>query len=383
MQNIGILLPRSTYYNGIAFDMQCGLREGLKKSGADDLRIISENIGFGAEKQPVYRSAEKLLMDDNVEVVLAYVGHRTAQLLRPLFMSANKLLVVLDAGAHLPHEWPVSSNIFYHSLHNSLGAWLAAEWATRDGFKTAGMLTNYFDGGFLHTMAITNGFTHSGGKIGFNIATGYQPVDFSLEALKEHLAAYPDACLLPIFSGDFAEWFFRDIHTLFPDRSLPAYLPPFMLEEQMLKNSVYPGENAKGIAVWSKNLDSEANSEFVAAIKAARREANLFSLLGWEGASLAAHAVHLMNEHNGDARVVAEDLHKFSFLSPRGTITVDAATNNTIAPMYQAKMKDDGSGHSELHITGEAENTLEAWKKIRSLDLGETNSGWFNSYVCN
>ena len=112
MQTIGILLPRSTYYQTIGFDLFEGLRSGLRHLGRSDIKIITENIGFGAEKQQCYRSAEKLLLEENVSVVIAYIGHRTAQLLRPLFLAANKMLIVLDAGANLPNEWPAALIFF-------------------------------------------------------------------------------------------------------------------------------------------------------------------------------------------------------------------------------------------------------------------------------
>src|SRR3989338_2192712 len=100
MPKIGVLLPRSSYY---------------------------EIIGFGADKNSVYRAAERILLDENIAVVFAYLTQRSAQLLRPLFMAANRLLIVLDAGANLPQEWPTTPNILYHSLHNSLGAWLSGK----------------------------------------------------------------------------------------------------------------------------------------------------------------------------------------------------------------------------------------------------------------
>lgn len=382
MQTIGILLPRSTYYNNIAFEMHAGLREGLKHAGRDDLRIITENIGFGAEKQTVYRAAEKLLLEENADVVFAYIGHRTAQLLRPLFMSANRLLIVLDAGASLPQEWPPSTHVYFHSLNNALGAWLTAERARRDGFSNGGMVTGYYDGGYLHTMAITYGFTSGGGTMAFNVATGYRKEDYNLAPLQEHLATTPDACLLGLFSGDFAEWCYRDMQTLFPGQQPPMYAAPFMFEEKMLSNSTYCS-NVKGIAAWSRSLANTANQQFCAALENAGREASLFALLGWEAATLAAETARLMQEHKNDARKAGEALNSFRFESPRGNIYFDSTLQCSVAPMYEAELHDDGNGKCKLHITGEAKEADAAWKKLTALPIGEQTSGWFNSYVCN
>ncbi|MFM2017861.1 MAG: hypothetical protein RL007_1517 [Bacteroidota bacterium] len=383
MDKIGLLLPRSSYYQSIGFELFDGFRSGLKQYGHDEVKVVTENIGFGADRQQVYRSAEKLLMEENAGIVFAYVGHRTAQLLRPLFMAANKLLVVLDAGANLPQEWPVSANIIYHSLHNSLGAYLAAQRAVHDGFSQGGMVSNYYDGGYLHTLAITNGFINKGGTICFNHATGYTPEEFKLNPIVEHVDKFPDSCLLPVFSGDFAEWLYRDLKKLFPEKLPPLYLPPFALEETMLSKSVFPGPSAYGIAAWSKHLDNTENRIFTEAMAESGRNANLFSLLGWEGARIAVEALARMTENKNDAWLTGEQIKTFRFQSPRGEIYFDAATNTSLAPMYEAQLEDDSSGNCRLKITGDAKETSAAYTAMTAPPLENVISGWYNSYTCN
>ena len=67
MQKIGILLPRSTYYQTISFDVFQGLKLGLENLKQKEYQIITENIGFGADKQQCYRAAEKLLLEDKLK----------------------------------------------------------------------------------------------------------------------------------------------------------------------------------------------------------------------------------------------------------------------------------------------------------------------------
>lgn len=382
MQTIGILLARSTYYQTIGFDLHEGLRSGLKQLGRDDIRIVTENIGFGADKQQCYRSAEKLLLEENASVVIAYIGHRTAQLLRPLFLAANKMLIVLDAGANLPHEWPTCPNIFYHSLHNSLGASLAAKQAVDDGFKTAGMVTGYYDGGYLHTYSISKGFEETGGTISFNHATGYKTEDFTIEPLKDHLAQFPNSALLSIFSGDFVQWYFEEIKNSFEGENLPIYLPPFGFEETMLSNAEYPSNNIKGIAAWSRKIKSKENETFIAVITAAGRIPNLFSLLSWESATIALKIIDLIDEHKNDIPQVATGLHSLTFESPRGEIYFDSKTNTSIAPLYNVAIIANNEGKCELQLEGKTADVYEHFEKLTAQDLNNSASAWYNSYVC-
>jgi branched-chain amino acid transport system substrate-binding protein len=382
MQVIGILLSRSTYYQTIGFDLYEGLRSGLKQLGRSDIKIVTENIGFGADKQQCYRSAEKLLLEENASIVIAYIGHRTAQLLRPLFLAANRILIVLDAGANMPHEWPTCPNIFYHSLHNSLGASLAAKEATKDGYKNAGMVTGYYDAGYLHTYSISKTFQDNGGTIAFNHATGYKTDDFTMEPLKEHLTNFPESALLSIFSGDYVEWYFEQIKNTFEGKNLPIYLPPFGLEETMLGNSIYPGKNIKGIAAWSKKIKSTENQIFIETITELGKIPNLFSLLSWESATIALRALELSDEHKNNVPNIAQGLQSLSFISPRGEIYFDPKTNTSISPLYKVAVISDNEGKCELQLEGEATEVNEQYKKLTNQDLDQTTSAWFNSYVC-
>jgi branched-chain amino acid transport system substrate-binding protein len=382
MQTIGILLPRSTYYQTIGFDLYEGLRAGLKRLGQNDIKIVTENIGFGADKQICYRSAEKLLLEENATIVIAYIGHRMAQLLRPLFLAANKILIVLDSGANMPNEWPSCPNIFYHSLHNSLGASLVAKEATNHGYKSAGMVTGYYDGGYLHTYSISKTFQDTGGTISFNHATGYKTEDFTIEPLKEHLNNFPESALLSIFSGDYVEWYFEQIKKIFKEKNLPIYLPPFGLEEMLLGNSIYPSENIKGIAAWSKKIKSTENQIFVEAMTELGRTPNLFSLLSWESATIALKTLELIEKHKNNIASIAQELQSFSFTSPRGRIYFDSNTNTSISPLYKVAVIPNIEGKCELQIEGEATEVHDFYKKLTDQNLDQTTSAWHNSYVC-
>ena len=381
MQTIGILLVRSTYYKTIGFDLYEGLRSGLQQLGRNDIRIVTENIGFGAEKQQCYRSAEKLLLEENADIVIAYIGHRTAQLLRPLFLAANKMLIVLDAGANLPQEWSVSPNVFYHSLHNALGAWLSSKQAVNDGYKKGGMVTNYYDGGYLQTYSLSKGFEDAGGTICFNHATGHIKEEFSMTPLKKHLDDFEDAAVLTLFSGDYMQWHFEEIKEHL-NQDTPIYLSPFGFEETMLEEAIYPSNNTRGVAAWAKSLDNEENRIFIKAMESTGRTPNLFSLLSWESAQIAVKVLSLLEENKNNITKTAEALHAFEFTSPRGKITFHPKTNTSVSPMYNARIIPTENGMCQVELDGMIGNTAEEFEALTELELNTVTSSWFNSYTC-
>lgn len=381
-QTIGLLLPRSTFYTGLSFDIFEGVRSSVRNLGHEQVRIVTENIGFGTDKQLCYKAAEQLLMHENATVVLAYVGHRMAQVLRPLFQAANRLLIVLDAGANVPHEWPETPHIIYHSLHNSFGSWLTAKRAVSDGFSQGGMVTGYYDGGYLQTWGLCSGFAAAGGSIAFNHATGYNKDDFSMLPLKEHAEKCPEGALLSIFSGDYVQWYFEGLKDVFGKNHLPVYLPPFAQEESMLKNAVHPGGAIKGVAAWSIQLDNAENKVFTETIENSGRTPNLFSLLGWEGAVLAVHAGDLMQEHRNNVQHVAEAMNAFSFQSPRGKVSFHAPTRHTLAPLYETSIQQDENGTCKIVIERQVENILPDFEQFVTIPTENAISGWYNSYTC-
>lgn len=381
MNAIGILLPRSTFYTTIGFDLFDGLKQGLLELEREDIKIVTKNIGFGADKQQCYRAAEKLLLEENVDLVVAYISHRTAELLKPLFLAANKMLLVLDSGASLPTEWPNCPNIFYLSLHNALGAWITSKKATTDGYLSGGMVSGYYDGGYLHTYSLSENFVNSGGAINFNHVTGYKEDDFTISPLKNYLDKYPKSALLSLFSGDFVQWYFKGIQEEFNTENLPIYLSPFGLEETMLENAVYPSNSVKGVVSWSKKLDNVKNKVFVTRLESLGKKPNLFSLLGWESAQLAVQMITLSKKHSNKISDMAKEFQSLEFETPRGKIHFDGKTNTSISTLYHVSVIEK-NGMCELKLDSSIENSKEAFEEMCNLPLENATSAWFNSYTC-
>lgn len=382
MQKIGFLLPRSSFYDTMGFDLFEGLRSGLQHIEKDDVKIIIENISFGADKQQCYRCAEKLVLEENVAIVVAYIGHRMAELLKPLFLATNKILLVLDSGASMPQEWPTCSSIFYHSLQNAFGAWLTAQKAVKEGYQTGGMVTNYYDGGYLHTYSITKGYEWAKGTICFNHATGFKPEDFTMEPLQNHLSQNPNSALLSLFSGDFTQWYFAELKKWFENKDVPVYLSPFGLEETMLDNAVFASNKISGVAAWSRNIATPENKIFIETITASGRNANLFTLLGWESASIINKILELLEIHKNNTSSIAAELMSFDFESPRGKISFDSKTNTAISPLYDVSIKEN-KGYCEIVVNGTIDNIKSEFETFSTLNLDNAVSAWFNSYTCN
>ena len=99
-------------------------------------------------------------------------------------------------------------------------------------------------------------------------------------------------------------------------------------------------------------------------------------------ASRALSRKYIKQRLHPNCKQAGEKLSRFSFESPRGTVVFDKETNSSIAPLYEAKIENDGTGHCAVKIVSEISDVAGAYESLRSQPIEESVSGWFNSYTC-
>ena len=202
-----------------------------------------------------------------------------------------------------------------------------------------------------------------------------------MSPLKNHLMQYPNSALLSLFSGDFVQWYFREIKKEFEGENLPIYLSPFGLEETMLQNAVYPSNKIKGVTSWSTKIENEKNKLFLTTLESIGKKSNFFSLLGWESAQLAIEIIELSFKHSHKIISIANELQLFEFETPRGKIYFDSKTNTSISPLYEVTVI-ESNGMCELKLDNQIQNIKEEFEKMCALPLDNVTSAWYNSYTC-
>lgn len=132
MLRIGLLLPCSTLFPSLGLDFNNGIKEFLKSYVInDDVSFIMDNIGFGINEQEVYTKAEKMLLQDDVDVLILFADSRIAELLQPLFTACHKILLVVNFGANFPENWTPAPTTITHSLNFCWHARLTGQLAAR------------------------------------------------------------------------------------------------------------------------------------------------------------------------------------------------------------------------------------------------------------
>jgi branched-chain amino acid transport system substrate-binding protein len=381
MFTIGILLPGSTLYPSIGMDFLQGVKSCLKYHQYGPVDIQAGIIGYGLKDEEIYAAVEKFLIISNADAVLVYAEDYHAEKLSPLATAAGKLLIITNAGTNYPVPAPSNSNTIFHSINDCLCTFLTGKYAARqEGGHEAIMATSFFDGGYRHTHAMNNAFVTGGGEIMHNFVSRYKKEEFNTDTLAAFIKDNPETKkLLAVFSGDMARFFYENMIGLLNETKLQCYGSPMMFD-------CTPGDFAEpkpavldiaGYTNWIPDLDNEINHIFLQYYKSdSGKEANLFSMQGWENALLLME--YLRHRKEAVTTEAAIELLKSKKInSPRGVISINKK-NYVLGPAHFVK----ATGNFQLHIEESIADTADVWEEMLAQIPEEAFSSWRNTYLC-
>lgn len=369
---IGLLLPRSTDYPAMGYDMLDGLRCRLAEDKGREYQFFTESSGFGEDNALSYAKAEKLFLKDNADILIAYCNSFNAESLYHLAGAFQKPLLILDAGMQFPGAAP--SPYCYHITLQGLHGCRLAGSMSGTGNRNVIMATSFYDGGYSGPWSYDRGLSEAGGSICGNYVSGYMPAQFNADPFFRLIDDTPASSVAACFSSYLAELFFKALlEKNGAVARLPFYCSPFMAEEQLLGKCDFPGGEFYAVVPWSSSLVNPMQQEFTNNIQqTANKAANIFHLLGWE-AGIVTMAF---------AEFGLSSLKNFSYESPRGTTTIHAATHYTYAPLYKARITGGKNGKCALHITDSIPPDADMHMKVMSDQPTAVMSGWKNNYLC-
>ena len=359
MTKIGLLLPNSTLYPGLSFDIVDGLKAGLTWVNELNTTLFVEGIGFGTDADDLLAKAQKLLMQESVDLVVGMMSRQMAEHLTPLFTAANRLLLVLDVlGDFFGTDAP-GPTVFYHSLQSCLASRITGRKAVESGVQQLTQAISFYDAGYLQGYAMTQGVETNGGQMVQYVVSSHVPAQVTLQPLQAALTTGETQAVIALYAGDMAEQFYR----LYADLAdqVPLWVSPMMLEEQMLETLTIAPEIVRG---------------YVA------RRPTLFSLLGYEGAAIITAYQHALSARGYPTPATFETLTTLPFTGPRGLIQMDARTHFSSGPQYAATLVRQASGGHQLAGLVADPTAAQDEQQFRTEPVPMTYTGWHNTYLC-
>lgn len=382
MLKTGFLLPRSTVYPIIGHDFLDGFKSYFSTTETGDMPVITtQNIGFGIDEAEVYAKNEELLLKDNVDIVVAFMDSRCAEMIQPLFAATGKILLLVNMGAHYSYESAPATCTITHTFNTAFNSWLTGKLASDEQHSKAVFATSYYDAGYLQCFAMATRYLKDSNTIVNNYISHFKKDQFSTETLEQYLAGDTETdALLCLFSGDVSPLIYQALNKLQQQRPLNLYVSPMMLDG-VLKSQLGSGldlHNVKGYTAWDEQLDNDFNKEFIKRGSAyTGRTPGIFSLLGWEVGGIVGELNKL---YAGGIRGAAavQELMKMKLNSPRGWLQFDEETQQSYSPAYLIS----ATGNFNLSIDAVEDDTADERKNFTATKPVGEASGWRNTYLC-
>lgn len=382
---IGLLFPRSALYRSIGFDVSDAFKKGIAyyNQTGTDIRIATESVGVGADTKEIYKCAEKLLMQENADILVAYIDHYAAVNLEPLCNAAGKMLIIMEPGATIPDKWDASPSRFHVTLNSAVIGRHTALAALDAGVDKTAFCTTYYDGGYHNCGALINEFLEGDGEVKYNCIVPFKFEEFDITPLEEAINAYNVNGVLAQLSIECGNVFLDQYAKAgLPKRIPHFYASPFTFEEQFLETLKFPFEGIKGYVPWARQLDNATNAAFLKTMdEECNKQGNCFSALAWDTAQFVCKATAALLENKMNIMKAASALCDTEMDSTRGLMKLDNNTNYFIAPVYEAEIVRSDNGMSALKL-GEEHSIERVWAKHAGKPMEGINSRWLNTYLC-
>ena len=297
------------------------------------IELIIRDDGGAADT--AHRLIQEMIVNDKVDVLGIGITP-TALAIAPLVTEAKKVTLVMSSGASITTaKCPYFVRAGFLLSQQS---WILAEWAAKNGSSHVVTLVNDWAPGIEAETAFKTRFTQVGGTIIESIRLPLANPDFA-PFLQRIADLKPDTAFIyfpgtqaPIFARQFAE---RGLA-----KSGIKIIGPGDLTDDDGLNAM--GDQMLGMITagpYSASHNSPLNKTYVAGIeKAGQFRPDFVSLGGYDGLHVLYEALKKTNgDSDGDALIAA--MKGMAFESPRGPISIDAATRDIVNNIYIRKVE--------------------------------------------
>lgn len=375
---VGILLPTSSTHPLIPHDFMGGIRAALKHSGSS-ITLVPGYVGFGASADAVKTEAEKLILEHDPDVIVAFVDHPIADTLFPLTAQLNKLLIIVNSGAKYAVDWKAPANVYFHTLQNAYLSYLTSEYVSGQTDRAI-MATSYYDGGYSLCHALTQPFINRGGEILYNFAGSFKLAEFNTLPMVDFIAANNDVrSVLTVLSGELLPAFYGQLGDASAGRELDFYASPVTVEETIASTAGFaPAFTIEGFIGWYKDSGLPENTTFSTKMSEASREPNSFSALGWDTGLVLNQFLQLKS---GGALLHALPEGSVKELNgAKGTLRLHEESHHFTGDAYL--LKHAGASGTELLRTIDSAEGRNVFNEMITQQIEGMTSGWLNTYLC-
>jgi len=343
---VGVVAPFSGPFADYGKEMETGIKAWQKRhgelAGGKRIEVLLRDT-TGPVPEIARRLAQELVVRDHVDFLAGFGLTPEALAAADVATQADKPMIVMNAATSIittksPYIARVSMTL--PQIASPLGTWAASH-----GIASVFTLVSDYGPGVDAEAAFTKAFTAAGGKVVDSVRVPLRNPEFSpfLQRIKD---AAPQAVFVFVPAGEQGIAFMKE----FQERDLAQAGIRVIATGDLTDDEVLDamGDAALGVVTafhYSAAHDSPENRDFLEAASAAGtgvKRPNFMAVAAYDG---MAAIYHVVEELKGkvDGERAMKVLQGWSRQSPRGPITIDAATRDVVQTVYLRRVeKRDG-----------------------------------------
>ncbi|MEO9463885.1 MULTISPECIES: ABC transporter substrate-binding protein [Alphaproteobacteria] len=329
---IGLLLPYSGVYAALGNEIDAGFALGLEQFGGETdatFEIIREDTEV---KPPVaLGKAKKLILQDNVDVITGIVSSGVLGAVRDMVHGAGVPLIVSNAGNDEATGADCSPFITRMSFSNGQVNRPMGTWMYEQGIRKVYTLAPDYAAGRQMIDAFEATFTAAGGEIVGQDFTPFQKTQDFGPYLTQAKSSGADAVYV-FYAGGEAISFVKQYDSFGLKAELPLYGSGFLTSSLYVNAQGPAAEGVIAASHYVPTIENDANAKFVDGFTAkVGHTPSEFAVQGYDAARALIEAT---KAGATDRASLANALRQVTFDGPRGTLSIDPATNNIVQPIY-------------------------------------------------
>ncbi len=374
---IGLLVPGSNFIPVFAKDYITAIKMGL---GSIEYELYIESTSYNAERDSLEEKVQKLLINHQVDVVIAPLNVALVEHLKGFFNSNRVPLIVNTLGEDLIFDTAQDPYVFVNSFNLWQTAWMSGYWGAENYGGSACSIAAIHDGGYGMNFAFGLGLEAKDGQIKQTAVTHRESTTEDPSQQLEQLMTNDPDFIFGLYSGKEAISFFNAYKQGEYLTNIPLICLPTTVTEINRREIEDHSPEFKYISCW--DMRSEAAIDFSEAIiKETGREVCGYSLLGYETGQMIAKA----HERRDDKRSNGEDFGKalleIEVDGPRGVIKFDPKIHEIQTKSYLVRVSSLNNGAIEQKTVTELKVPPLLFEQMELARQKLTKQGWLNPYL--
>ena len=337
---VGLILPMTGPFASTGRQVQAGINafQALKgnTAGGKTVEVVLRDDGGVADQ--TRRIAQELITSDGANLLMGFGLTPLALSVAPLLSQAKIPAIITSATTSI-----ITSKSEYYARTSMAGPQSAvpvAAWAMENGIKKTVTLVTDYGPGIDIEKGYVDAYKEKGGEIVESIRVPLQNPDFA-PFLQRVLDAKPDALFVFVPSGQGAIFMKQFAERGLKDAGIKLIATGDVTDDGLLQGM---GPAALGVITghfYSANHDSPENKAYVAEVRKANNNMrpNFMSVGGYDAMQLTYLALEKTGGDTDGTKLI-EAMKGQSWVSPRGSMSIDAGTRDPIQDIYIREVKE-------------------------------------------